>query len=149
MESEKLQIFVDGAVKYFSKFGGASARVGSPFLISSMNEYFQKYTSFISISGRDTGTVFFSSSVELLERLLGALNVSNISEANLIDLTGEIANTISGNAREILGHEFIISTPIVLNGNQESVVHITETPQIYVIPIIWQNNNASLIISLD
>ena len=149
MESEKLQIFVDGTVKYFSKFGGASARVGSPFLISSMNDHFQKYTSFISISGRDTGAVFFSSSDELLTRLLNTLNVSNVSEENLIDLAGEIANTISGNARELLGHEFIISTPIVLSGSHDSVVHMTETPQIYVIPIIWHNHNASLIISLD
>lgn len=148
MDSNKLQVFVDGTIKYFNKFTGASAKIGSPFLINSMDEYFEQYTSFISISGRDTGNIFFSSGEEILLEILSSMNIANKNQDNMLDLVGEVANTISGNAREALGHDFIISTPVILNGKQEQV-KVAKTLEIYVIPIHWRNYRANLIISLN
>jgi len=148
MDHNKLQVFVDGTIKYFNKYTESTAKIGSPFLITSMEEYFEKYTAFISISGRDSGNIFFSSGKDILQKLLVSLNIEDKSDENMLDLVGEVANTISGNAREVLGSQFLISTPVVLSGSQKRV-KIAKTPEVYVVPIHWNNQKAHLIISLN
>jgi len=64
------------------------------------------------------------------------------------DLVGEIANTISGNARASFGEDFTISAPRVIDGPIESKM-LDPKRRSYVLPIRWKSNGAQLIISLD
>ena len=72
----------------------------------------------INISGEYNGTCYFSTPKTLLQRLISSLsiNVDIESEIILTDITGEIANTLSGNARAELEENFIISIPKVFKG---------------------------------
>ena len=47
----------------------------------------------------------------MLTVLLMRMQETDTSDANIMDLVGEVANTISGNARRDFGRNFIISVP--------------------------------------
>ncbi|MEJ2679987.1 MAG: chemotaxis protein CheX [Gammaproteobacteria bacterium] len=148
MNNEQLQVFVDGVMNYFETLSSTPAQVGTPFLIDDMNEYLEEYTGFIGISGKYQGIVFFTSPKAILLHLLASYNVKDVSSDNMLDLVGEIANTISGNARRTLGDEFMLSVPVVMRG-EHSKVKVTKTFEIYVIPIIWRQHRANVIINLN
>ncbi len=63
------------------------------------------------------------------------------------DLVGEVANTISGNARRDFGRDFIISVPSVLAGERPDIPLKAGTRS-FVIPINWRSHSAKLIVSL-
>jgi len=44
-----------------------------------------------------------------------------LSKENILDLSGEIANTISGNARSEFGEDFLISVPVVVEGDLSNI----------------------------
>ena len=66
---------------------------------------------------------------------------------NLCDLVGEIANTLSGNARRDFGQQFQISVPAVISGRGSQLEYPAATRPI-VIPIDWRNYHARLIVCL-
>jgi chemotaxis protein CheX len=63
------------------------------------------------------------------------------------DLVGEVANTISGNARRDLGKGFVISVPSVVANTAEGVV--TPHARSFVIPINWRTHAAKLVVCLQ
>jgi chemotaxis protein CheX len=72
---------------------------------------------------------------------------NDFSHETMRDLVGEVANTISGNARRDFGRDFVISVPNVLSGEKP------EFPQkpgqrSFIIPINWRSHSAKLIVSL-
>ena len=54
-----------------------------------------------------------------------------MSEELLVDLVGEVANTISGNARYVFGKDFMISVPVVIEGAPSSI-HLPKDLRSYV-----------------
>ena len=66
----------------------------------------------------------------------------------LLDLTGEIANIFSGNAREKLGSRFEISPPVISRGKLVNM-RVAGGLQTYCIPIIWLDRKANLIVAVD
>jgi chemotaxis protein CheX len=69
------------------------------------------------------------------------------SEEILRDIVGEVANTISGNARRDFGKNFIISVPTVISNEPEKVT-VPHGRQ-YVIPINWRTHSAKLVVCLE
>jgi chemotaxis protein CheX len=63
------------------------------------------------------------------------------------DLVGEVANTISGNARKDFGRDFVISVPSVLAGERPDIPASNGTRS-FVIPINWRSHSAKLIVAL-
>jgi chemotaxis protein CheX len=107
-----------------------------------------EYTGIIGISGKARGAVCFTADALMLKNILAFLNESPSSPEILCDLVGEIANTLSGNAREEFGRDFLISVPVVATGNDPSFRFPEETRN-YVIPIIWQTEKAYLLVCLN
>jgi chemotaxis protein CheX len=60
---------------------------------------------------------------------------------------GEVANTISGNARRDYGKEFVISVPEVVSGASDEV-ELPSGTRPYVIPINWRSHAARLVVCL-
>ncbi len=148
MNDQNLAVFVDGISHYFSTLSDRPAVIGAPFLIQNINDYLLDYTGIIGISGNHKGSVFFSAPKTMLVHLLSALGVISTQEDKLMDLVGELSNTISGNARREFGDEFMLSVPIVLKGKSDAV-KISKVVEIYVIPVLWLNLKANLIINLE
>jgi chemotaxis protein CheX len=83
----------------------------------------------------------------MLTVLLMKMQENDFSHETMRDLVGEVANTISGNARRDFGRDFVISVPSVLSGERPE---IPQKPgaRSFVIPINWRSHSAKLIVSL-
>lgn len=148
MGNSKISVFVDGVIHYFDTISDQPARVGTPFLIKNINDYLMDFTGIIGISGNQKGSVFFTAPKSLLVYLLHDLGVFNTQDPKLMDLVGEVSNTISGNARREFGDQFLLSVPLVLKGKSDDIA-VSKTVEIYVIPFVWRHTNANLIINLE
>ena len=61
------------------------------------------YNGIVTFSGAYNGHVIVSMPAQLLKELLLLQGETDLSEGNLLDAVGEIANTLGGNARKALG----------------------------------------------
>lgn len=144
----EIRTFVEGATQYFEVSARQPAAVGSPYLVTDGPPTVHDYTGVIGISGRRKGAVCFTAPRSMLMVLLMRMNETDTSEANMRDLIGEVANTISGNARRDFGRDFVISVPSVLaseGGRFEPPTHARP----FVIPINWRSHSAKLIVCLE
>jgi len=148
MNDNDLSVFVDGAETYFETVSDNTSSVGAPFLTHNINDHLSDFTGIIGISGNHKGSVFFSAPKEMLIQLISAMGILTTQEDKLMDLVGEISNTISGNSRREFGEEFLLSTPVVIKGKSENV-RISNVADTYVIPIMWRHSKANLIINLE
>lgn len=147
MSEQTLQVFINGVVNYFNHTTDREVKVGSPYLVENSEPAAFDYTGIIGVSGPCRGTVYFTAPKLLLKHLLLSLGESDTSTANTIDLVGEVANTISGNARSEFGRDFMISTPVVVEGAPDAV-HLPREQRSYVIPLSWKAYSAAVVICL-
>lgn len=144
----EIRTFVEGATQYFEVSARQPAAVGSPYLVTEGPPAIHEYTGVIGISGRRHGAVCFTAPRSMLMVLLMRMNETDTSETNMRDLVGEVANTISGNARRDFGREFVISVPSVLT-NEGSRFMPPSRARPFVIPINWRSHSAKLIVCLE
>lgn len=147
MSEERLQVFIDAVVRYFTHMGDSDVDVGTPYLVENEEPQVHDYTGVIGISGNNNGCVYFTAPTVLLKNLVLSLGETNLSRENLVDAVGEVANTVSGNARKQLGKDFMISVPIVVEG-APSESHLPHGQRSYVIPITWKSYKAAVAICL-
>jgi chemotaxis protein CheX len=145
-ESE-LRTFIDGTTRFFETLTNQPATVGSPYLVTDGKPGAYEYSGVIKVSGAREGVVFFTAPRGMLTVLLMRMQETDTSEETMRDLVGEVANTISGNARRDLGKGFVISVPnVVANGSDPVVM---PHPRSFVIPINWRTHAAKLVVCLQ
>lgn len=148
MDEEQLRAFVDIVRSYFESEGSRAAEVGSPFLGEPEALPIEDFTGVIGISGARKGCVYITAKRELLRALLLQAGEPDVSDANLADLAGEMANTVSGNARKHFGPEFMISVPVIVHGHSQRI-QVPRNVKAYVIPMHWHKHHAALVVSLE
>ncbi|NRB42930.1 MAG: chemotaxis protein CheX [Pseudomonadales bacterium] len=148
MKQEHIQVFIDGAVHYFKQNNASDVEVGSPYLIENDNPAAFDYTGIIGISGPKKGCVYVTAPKALLNHLLLSIGENETSEENIVDLIGEVANTVSGNARGTFGSEFMISVPVVMKGMPDSI-YLPKGLRSYVIPLYWKSYSAAIVVCLQ
>lgn len=148
MKEQKLQIFLDIISHYFNQFGGEEMVVDTPYLLEGKQPKVLDYTGVIGISGAQKGVVYFSATRELLSSILSKMGERDTSEAMYIDLAGEVANTIAGNARTEFGSEFYISVPFVFKGAPQSIV-LPNDERSFIIPITWLSQVGEIVVCLE
>ncbi|MES2572434.1 MAG: chemotaxis protein CheX [Verrucomicrobiota bacterium] len=146
MKEESLQIFVRGATDYFHMVTGVAAAVQTPYLQRDHTDLLD-YSAVIGISGHHKGCVYFTAQEPLLAQVMGAVGETAVNDGLLFDMVGEIANTISGNARRELGGTFMISAPVLLEERPRRLSLPADLPS-FIIPITWQDHRSNLVISL-
>src|SRR6202035_1346372 len=95
----EIRTFIEGTTNYFETTAQQPATVGSPYLVTGGTRGADAYTAVIVISGSRKGIVYFSAQRGMLTVLLMRMQETDTSDDNIKDLVGEVANTISGNAR--------------------------------------------------
>jgi len=109
--SEKdIEIFIEAIGGYFKQITKEAASVGVAYLAKNafpMNDY----TGMIKVSADYEGALYFSAPSAMLRHLLTVMKEPNQSDENLLDAVGEIANTISGNARRYFGETWSSPSP--------------------------------------
>ena len=106
-----------------------------------------EYNGLVSFMGGYTGYVIVSMPAAMLRDLLVLQHEHNVSEANLLDAVGEIANTLAGNARKVFGPQLDISGPACLRGVQTIMARVRKRP--YVITFRWSNYAALVCVDLE
>jgi chemotaxis protein CheX len=148
MQDKDIEVFIAGARRYFESLGSDFPVLIEPPFLKKDNRPFLELTGMIDISGQAHGAVGFTATRAMLESILKSLNEDWIDQDAASDLVGEIANTLSGNAREEFGSEFKISVPVVLR-NQEAAVRFPKENRNYVIPVMWRGEKAYLLVSVQ
>ena len=145
----EIRTFVVGATHYFEVAARQSAAIGSPYLVTEGTPTVHEYSGLIGVSGKRTGTVCFTAPRAMLMVLLMRMNETDTSDENMRDLVGEVANTISGNARRDFGRDFEISVPEVHTSPKGGRVPMPANVRSFVIPINWRSHSAKLIVCLE
>ena len=148
MSEETVQIFIDGVVRYFEHTTDREVSIGTPYLASNKSPVSMGYTGVIGISGPIKGCIYFTAPRVLLKHLLLSIGENETSSEYMLDLVGEVANTLSGNARRELGKEFVISVPMVVEGNP-TAIQLPKDLRSYVVPITWKSYMAAVVICLS
>ena len=148
MSEQTLQVFIDGAVRFFEHTNDKNVKVGTPYLVENETPAAYDVTGIIGISGPYRGCVYFTAPRILLKHLLLSIGETETANEYLFDLAGEVANTISGNARSNFGHEFMISVPVMIEGAPDHI-HLPHNMRSYVIPIYWKAYHAAVVICLE
>src|SRR5204863_3363012 len=104
------------------------------------------FSAVIGITGTQRGCVYYTAPRAMVQELVKQIGETEQSDDILADYVGEIANTISGNAREHLGAGFMISVPVVFRAADD--VRFPGNTPAFVIPILWNGHRSSLILSL-
>ena len=147
LQEQELKTFVEGTTNYFEVAAQQPASIGSPYLADSPPSV-HDYTGVISISGKREGVVYFTAPKAMLTVLLMKMQENDFSHETMRDLVGEVANTISGNARRDFGRDFVISVPSVLAGEKPD---LPQKPgaRSFVIPINWRSYAANVVVCLQ
>lgn len=148
MSEQTLQVFINGVLNYFEHTSDKEVKVGSPYLIENSEPASFDFTGIIGVSGPQRGTVYFTAPKALLTHLLLSIGEKDTSLEHILDLVGEVANTIAGNARSEFGQDFMISVPVVLEGTP-SGIHLPKHLRSYVIPVYWKAYSAAVVICLE
>ncbi|MGC2461537.1 MAG: hypothetical protein WA446_11295 [Steroidobacteraceae bacterium] len=72
----------------------------------------------------------------------------NLCHDNLCELVGEIANTLSGNARRSLRHQFSVAVLSVAH-DRDAPMGDPRNSHPIMIPIVWHSYHARLAVCLD
>ena len=148
MKEQKLQIFVSIITNYFNQFGTEELIVDTPYLLENQQPKVHDYTGVIGISGVQKGVVYFSATSALLASILDSMGETDKSEDNLVDLAGEVANTVSGNARNEFGAEFHISVPLGFKGSPQSII-LHKNGRSFIIPVSWRGQIGEIVVCLQ
>jgi chemotaxis protein CheX len=148
LDTEEVRTFVQGTVHFFETATGHPATVGSPYLCIDKAAVVQDYAGVIGISGNREGKVYFTAPRGMLSVMLMCMNETDTGEQNVRDLVGEVANTISGNARRDFGRNFIISTPTICDRTNAAQAAAT-TGRSFIIPINWRSYSANVVVCLQ
>lgn len=149
MTQKDLQIFVNGTVNYFKQLTDSGAQMDVPFLKKPGETVALDITGVIGISGVKKGIIYFTASSDMLRDVVKTiLGTENPDLASIVDIAGEIANTVAGNAREAFGADFMISIPLVVEGPPKNIRIPNEVP-VFVIPIRWKDHRSFLVVGIQ
>lgn len=147
LQEQELKTFVEGTTNYFEVAAQQPATIGSPYLVTEGVPAIHDYTGVIKVTGKREGVVYFTAPRAMLTVLLMKMQESDFSHDNMRDIVGEVANTISGNARRDFGREFVISVPSVVAGEKNEIA-VDPGIRCFVIPINWRSHSAKLVVAL-
>ncbi len=148
MDEHDIQVLIDGTVGYFHGLVDRTTEIGAPYLMARDQPVISDYTGIISIDGARHGLIYFTAPSAMLRHVLLANGEVQASTELMADIVGEVANTISGNARKHFGSEFQISVPTVHRGaGAAQALYLAERS--FLIPISWRQYQAALVVSLQ
>ncbi len=138
INEEDIKILIEGTVKFFATLVDSSAEVLAPYLVPHKGAPMMDYTGVIDINGSRTGCIYFTAPSALLRHVLVKHGRTDISNEIMADVVGEVANTISGNARRAFGHDFLISVPRVFAGTSPAGA-LALSDRAFIVPIAWRH----------
>jgi chemotaxis protein CheX len=148
MNETDLHFFIDSTLNYFDEVTNSKATTGIPYIKDDAPVVLE-YTGIIGISGKRKGSVYITTTEEMLKEIAHIiLGAKEVKREDIKDLVGEVANTISGNVRQAYGSDFMISVPVVVEGKAKDI-KLPDNIQSFVIPINWHDHKSFLVVCLE
>lgn len=148
MTENELKFFIEVVTSYFGQVTGEAATMGIPFVKKSEPAVLE-YTGLIGISGPRKGGIYLTAGPGLLKALTEViLEIADADDETLLDMVGELTNTIAGNVRKSFGADFLISVPMLIKGKPEDIL-MRLKPPVFVIPLNWRHEKAFLVVGLE
>ena len=144
---DKLGVFLSSISAFFAQIDDESVVIDTPYLNNNKNAVGYDYSGMITISGPLEGCVYVSAPSNILREIIKVMGEPDSSITMMKDLLGEMANTISGNARTEFGADFIISPPKIIEGIP-SIPYLPKDRQSHVTPFTWRGYKAVIGISI-
>jgi chemotaxis protein CheX len=146
LHQTELKLFVDSVRRYFQVLTKQEPQITSAFLGTGDVDGYD-FNGIVTFSGSYNGHVMVSMPPQLLKELLLLQGETDLSESNLLDAVGEIANTLGGNARKSLGSALQISVPVKLQGTSGVRARVRKHP--YVITLRWNHQPAMVCVDME
>ena len=149
IDENDIHSFVHAVSGFFLQVTEEKVEIRSAYLVEgSIKPATFELTSYIPLSGGYVGRVYFSAPRALVAHLLLMMQEPNRSEERLLDAGGEIANTISGNARKHFGEAMEVSVPVT-QVTEPDWLEKTVSPRSYAIIVKWKQYKASVIVDIQ
>lgn len=154
IDEDTIRFFVWSVWNFFKTSTGIEPEIGAPYLFSKFEH--NDYTGIIGVSGSQKGAVYFTMSQKILDGVLSinypSIKSQQVSSEELEDMrsdyAGEMTNIVSGNVRNYLGEQFLISVPVVVTA-PNSEIRLSNGVHGIVFPVQWSNNQCHLILCLE
>jgi len=148
MKESELKVFIESTQRYFEQISRQAPQIGVPHPKSS-DFTLLDYTGAIGISGTKKGCIYVTADERLLKNLITQMDPAMASsEEAIIDMAGEMANNIAGNAQNAFGSEFMISVPMIITGRPTDLKLPLKLP-VFVIPFSWQDSKAFVVVGIE
>ena len=141
-----LRLFVDSIKNYLLVTTRQEPQITSAFLGTGDVQGFE-FNGVVAFSGAYNGQVIVSMPARLLRELLLLQHETDLSDGNLLDAVGEIANTLAGNARKTLGAGLEISVPVKMQGAPGVKSRVRKHP--FVITLRWNHHEAMVCVDME
>jgi chemotaxis protein CheX len=145
LHENELKLFVDSVRRYFEVVTRQEPQITSAFLGTGDVEG-HDYNGIVTFSGAYNGHVIVSMPAKPLRELLVLQGETDLSDNNMLDAVGEIANTLAGNARKALGSGLQISVPMKIQGTSGVRARVRKHP--YVITLRWNHHPAMVCVDM-
>lgn len=147
MDEADIQVLIDGTLEYFQQLVDRSTAIGAPYLMTESDPVLSDFTGLIDIDGVRSGSIYFTAPSAMIRHILATHGETQASAEIMQDVVGEVANTISGNARKHFGRGFEISVPRIIAGRNAGELRLAERS--FVVPVTWRQYEAALVVSLE
>ena len=148
MNETDLAVFTNAVKHYFIQTTKEPAEIRAAYLADAEKLPHFQYTGLITLSGMFRGCVHFSAPHTMLLQILLIMGEPDRSEAHLLDVVGEIANTIAGNARKQFGHGLEISVPVTIRGSSD-LIRAAVRSRPFIISLRWRNQDAVVVVDIE
>lgn len=149
MVEHDIKSFVESCQKYFEKSTGEAAQIGVPHFLDADEQEALDFTGIIGITGKARGAIYFSASRLFLNTMAEKVFMVEPSDEIILDLVGEIANTLAGNAQIFFPEDFEISLPVVVRGSLAGIQIKKLNEPVVCVPIFWREEKALLTIGIN
>ncbi len=146
LREDDLRMFVESIKRYLLVTTRQEPQLTSAFLGTGDVEGFE-FNGIVTFSGSYNGHVVVSMPAKLVREILLLQHETDLSDGNLLDAVGEIANTLAGNARKSLGADLQISVPMKMQGAHGMKARVRKRP--YVITLRWGHHSAMVCVDME
>ena len=146
LNESDLRLFVESIKNYLQVTSRQEPQITSAFLGTGDVQGFE-FNGVVAFSGSYNGQVVVSMPAKMLRELLLLQQETDLSDGNLLDAVGEIANTLAGNARKTLGTGLNISVPVKIQGAPSIKTRVRKHP--FVITLRWNRHEAMVCVDME
>lgn len=146
LSESDLRLFVDSIKNYLQVTTRQEPHITSAFLGTGDIQGFE-FNGVVTFSGSYNGHVVVSMPARMLRELLLLQHETDMSDSNLLDAVGEVANTLAGNARKTLGSALSISVPLKMQGAPSIKTRVRKHP--FIVTLRWNSHEAMVCIDIE